>query len=148
MTTDTTTIEVTESIVLSDGDAARIWQAVGGFAAIADWHPAIEAAAIESSSGAPVRTLALAGGGEIVERQESRDDSAMRYTYEILESPLPIANYRSTLSAAAAPGGTRIVWTGSFEAAGASDAEAAEIVQGVYAAGLQGMAEFTGASVA
>ncbi len=48
--------------------------------------------------GAKIRTLSLKGGGTIVEKLVEWSDTDHKYTYTILESPLPVADYTSTLS--------------------------------------------------
>ena len=83
-----------------------------------------------------MRTLALKGGGTIVEEQVERDEAGMSYTYRIIESPLPVANYESTI-AVGHEGGTTIVWTGKFDAKGAPDADAIGVIEGIYQGGLE-----------
>ncbi len=119
----------------------KAWEAVGDFCAIADWHPAVESCALSEAESAARRTLALAGGGTIVEELISRDDTNTTYTYKIVESPLPIANYESTISVAAVDGGARVTWVGTFDASGVSDEEAQAIIEGIYDAGLQGIVQ-------
>jgi Polyketide cyclase / dehydrase and lipid transport len=63
------------------------WKKIGDFCGIATWHPAVEKC--ELSDGGKMRTLSLKGGGTIVERLVSRDDSAHNYTYEIVSSRYP-----------------------------------------------------------
>ena len=64
----------------------------------------------------------------------------MSYSYEILESPLPVANYASTLHVEKAPGGALIVWMGAFDAKDAPDAKAIEVIEGIYDGGLGSLA--------
>ena len=44
-----------------------LWEAMGHFSAIADWHPAVEKADTDGEGKGSVRTLALVGGGTITE---------------------------------------------------------------------------------
>ena len=152
MTTAQGSLTVTVERTLLGGiaaDATTAWEKIGSFEAIAAWHPAVESCALSTGDGAALRALALVGGGEILEREEARDDTGLTYSYAIVESPLPIAGYRSTLALSAAPGGGTLVrWTGIFSASGASDDDAKEIVTGIYSAGVDGMAEKLGATVA
>ncbi len=73
-----------------------VWDLIGGFNALPDWHPAVEKSEIEGDGKGSVRTLHLAGGGTITERLEQLDEEGKSYTYSILSSPLPVANYTST----------------------------------------------------
>ena len=133
-------LEVTKSIDVAASPEA-VWKTVGGFCGIGDWHPVIETCALSETGGKRVRTLSLKGGGTIVEAEQARDDRKMDYTYTILEGPLPVADYRSTIQVAKAGSGSRVTWTGTFKAKGAPDAKAEEVIGGVYEAGLKGIAD-------
>ena len=69
------------------------------------------------------------------------DKTDNSYTYEIVESPLPVQNYRSTISVSAEGSGTKVDWRGSFDAKGASDADAEGVISGIYKAGLDEIAK-------
>ena len=77
--------------------AKKLWDMIGGFHAISDWHPAIEKCDIEEDGNVTLRRLHLVGGGEIVERLEQSDDDERSYSYSIISSPLPLSNYNSTI---------------------------------------------------
>ncbi|UOM34271.1 SRPBCC family protein [Acuticoccus sp. I52.16.1] len=115
------------------------WEAVGDFCAIAAWHPAVTKCELSDNGGTPRRTLTLDGGGTIVEDLVGRDDDAMSYTYRIIESPLPVAGYESTIKVSAEGEGSRVDWNGSFEPSGASEDEALTVIEGIYDAGLDGI---------
>ena len=133
-------LEVTRSADIA-APPAKVWQTIGEFCGIGDWHPAIEKCALSDKDGMKVRTLSLKGGGTIKEEQVSRDDKVMSYTYTILESPLPVSDYKSTLSVAPAGSGSKVTWTGSFEAKGATAAEAKTVIDGIYVKGLAGIVD-------
>ncbi|MFK5595671.1 SRPBCC family protein [Methylobacterium sp. HMF5984] len=120
---------------------ATVWKTIGEFCGIGDWHPAVEKCVLSEKGSKKVRTLSLKGGGTIVEEQVARDDRKMDYTYAILESPLPVEGYKSTLSVAPDGNGSKLTWTGSFKAKGAPDAKAEEVVAGIYEGGLKGISE-------
>lgn len=110
-----------------------LWKKVGDFCGIGTWHPAIEKCAL--SADGKERTLSLKGGGTIVERLESRDDAARRYSYTIVSSPLPVANYHSTISVGPDAKGSKVNWTGKYDAKGAPDADAKKTIDGIYQSG-------------
>lgn len=132
-------LEVTKSIDVAASPEA-VWRTIGGFCGIGDWHPVVEKCALSKTGGKPVRTLSLKGGGTLVEEEQSRDDRTMGYTYTILEGPLPVTDYRSTLRVAKAGSGSKVTWTGTFKAKGAPDAKAEEVIGGVYDGGLKSIA--------
>ncbi|TXN60909.1 SRPBCC family protein [Methylobacterium sp. WL6] len=120
---------------------AKVWQAIGDFCGIGDWHPAVEKCALSEKDGMKVRTLSLKGGGTLVEEQVSRDDKVMSYTYTILSGPLPVSDYKSTLSVAPDGTGSKLSWTGTFNAKGAPDTVATDAISGIYESGLKAIAD-------
>jgi Polyketide cyclase / dehydrase and lipid transport len=118
----------------STASADAVWAKIGDFCGIGKWHPAIEKCVL--SADGKERTLSLKGGGTVVEKLEKRDDAAHSYTYSIVSGPLPVANYTSTISVAAAGTGSTITWSGKYDAKGASDADAKKTIDGVYQGGI------------
>ena len=110
-----------------------LWKKVGGFCGIGDWHPAIEKCVL--SADGKQRTLSLKGGGTIVEALENLDDAVHAYTYTFSPGPLPFANYHSTISVSPDPKGSSLKWVGTYDAKGASDADAKKVIDGIYESG-------------
>ena len=138
------------SVVMSvevAGQVSDVWKTVRAFDRLQDWHPAVESTTM---TGAPeqvgsVRVLHLNGGGEIKERLTYFNDSSRTLTYEILESPLPITNYHSYISATDVGNGkTVVIWGSTFEAKGAPDAKAKEVISGIYQAGFDKLKQMFG----
>ena len=122
----------------------KVWATIGAFCGIGDWHPAVEKCSLSDEAGVPTRTLTLAGGGgTLVEAEVSRDDKAMAYTYKIVDGPLPVENYSSTISVKEGDedGESEISWKGTFDAKGAPDDKATEVVAGIYESGLAALKE-------
>ena len=112
-----------------------LWKKVGDFCGISAWHPAIEKCAL--SADGKQRTLSLKGGGTIVEALEGWDDANRSYKYTILSGPLPVANYHSIISVTGDAKGSALKWMGTYDAKGASDAEAKKAIDGVYESGAK-----------
>ena len=110
-----------------------LWKKIGDFCGIANWHPAIEKCVL--SADGKQRTLSLKGGGTLVETLENRDDANHAYTYTIISGPLPVANYHSTISVSPDPKGSSLKWVGTYDAKGASDADAKKVIDGIYESG-------------
>lgn len=132
---------VSKSVKLSV-PAAQVWTLVGGWNALADWHPGIQKSELEG--GGEVRRLHLVGGGEIVETLERHDDDARTYSYEINASPLPVANYKATITVRDEEGGAEVEWSSSFQPSGASEGDAVATVQGIYEAGFDNLKKLLG----
>ncbi len=126
--------QVTRSVTLNaaPGD---VWALIGGFQALPDWHPAVETSTRDDIGGVEHRRLGLAGGGEILEKNLGGD--TMSVGYEIIDSPLPVAGYKATISVADAGGKAVVVWASTFE--GTADG-ASDVIAGIYQAGLDALA--------
>ncbi|NJM55143.1 MAG: SRPBCC family protein [Verrucomicrobiae bacterium] len=109
------------------------WAKIGDWCAIKDWHPAIANCTSEKKG---FRTLTLKDGGRIVEKQTKT--GKFSYSYDIIDSPLPVKNYSATLTAKPdSNGNTDVVWTAKFDAKDKSDAEAEAVIKGIFEAGLK-----------
>ncbi|GJE56133.1 MULTISPECIES: SRPBCC family protein [Methylobacterium] len=134
-------LEVVKAITVA-APPDKVWDTIGNFCGIGDWHPAIENCEASMQDGKPIRKLTLkGGGGTIVETELSRSDDKMSYSYAILDGPLPVAGYISTLAVTPGGEGSRVTWFGVFEAKGADDAKATATIAGIYEAGLASLAE-------
>ncbi len=128
-----------ERDVVVNHDAARVWAVVGDFAGLHRWHPAVTAT--RSEEDGEVRILVLGDGAEIRERLLAYADG-VSYRYKILAGPLPVADYVSTLKVSPlGAGATKVTWSSTFNAAGAADDEAVEVITSVYDAGLGNIAQ-------
>lgn len=133
--------EVTEATPVN-ATPDKVWATIGGFCGIANWHPLVEACQLSTQGGKNIRTLSLKGGGAIVEEEVGRDDARMAYSYRILESPLPVENYVSTIQVEpSGSAGSKVTWTGSFQPKGASEADAKTVIDGIYVKGLAGIVD-------
>ena len=128
-------LQITRSIALN-ATPAQVWSLVGGFKSVPDWHPAVASSAHGMLGEAETRRLSLEGGGEIYEKSLGSD--AMSYGYEIVESPLPVANYKAIISVVDAGGKAVFVWSATFEDLAEGAGLAA--VTGVFDGGLASLA--------
>jgi len=119
----------------------KVWDLIGQFNALADWHPAIEKSSLEE--GGTVRKLSLVGGGEIVEKLIPSDEENT-YEYSILSSPLPVANYTSKIKVIKDGDGAKVQWSSNFEPSGASEQDAVNAIAGVYQAGFDNLKKMFG----
>ena len=117
--------------------AQDMWRRIGDFQGIDSWHPAI--AACTSQEGGEVRELGLADGNRVVERLVAQTDTS--YTYRILDAgPLPVSDYEATIAARDGDGGGSVIdWRATFTPVGASEADAAEVIAGIFEGGLDAL---------
>lgn len=106
-----------------DAPLGAVWGVVRDYNDLPGWQPSFVGSAIEQGGDADrvgcVRALTLATGGVIRERLLALSDADASMTYCIIDSPLPIENYRSTLRLRPITDGDRtyITWSGEFDAA-------------------------------
>ena len=136
-------LKVTEHIDIS-APPAKVWEAVRDFDSLA-WHPAVGSTTLDKGTkdkrGA-VRTVTTKDGAKLVEELLSHQDSTRSLKYRIIDSPLPVSDYVSTLKVKAAKGGSRVEWSSTFKrkdekpAEGADNVGAKKAVAGIYTSGL------------
>jgi len=125
-----------------DGSDKDVWAKVGAFCAIKDWHPALAGCEETKDGEATFRTLTLKDGGKIKEKLTGTSETG--YTYQIVESPLPVKDYFASFSARAdgdEPGKTLVVWSASFAANGKPDSEARGLIEGIFKDGLKSISD-------
>jgi Polyketide cyclase / dehydrase and lipid transport. len=122
--------------------AEKVWGMIGAFCSIKDWHPAIG----QCTEADGVRTLTTKDGKtQFVEKQTSRDDKAMSYSYAIQKSPLPITGYQSTIKVV--PKGkdaSTVEWSSTFTPAQGKEQDAIAAIAGIYQAGLDNIQKMGG----
>ncbi|MBV1829767.1 SRPBCC family protein [Komagataeibacter sp. AV436] len=114
-------IDVMASTVL-DAPVASVWPHIRDFGAIGDWLPGVKSCQIEGNDpgervGA-IRRVEMGDVGLIREQLLALSDTDHTVTFSIIESALPIWNYRSTIMLLPVTDRARtfIRWKGRFEA--------------------------------
>ncbi|MCX5269387.1 SRPBCC family protein [Streptomyces sp. NBC_00199] len=132
------------SVFTSSAD--QIWAHVRRFNGLPYWHPAIRASEISGDGDGltpgAVRVLTGMDGSTYRERLVALDDADRKLTYEIVEAPLPVRCYSSTLHVqpVADTGGAFLTWHATFEPAEGSTAqEATAVLEAAYAPALAGL---------
>ncbi|MFJ2200380.1 SRPBCC family protein [Streptomyces violaceusniger] len=122
------------------GPADKLWSLVRRFNGLPGWHLDIRSSEVvegesEFAPGA-IRVLTGTDGSVFRERLVALDDANRALTYEIIDSPLPVRGYRSTLQVwpVADTGGAFLTWQSTFDAAEGTSPEAAvaAITDGAY----------------
>ena len=126
-----------------DVAADELWNLIGGFNTLPDWHPAIDKSELQEEGS--MRTLSLVGGGEIVEKLEKHDNNEKIYSYAITESPLPVSNYRAEIKVIEkGEGKSSVEWSSEFSAEGAPENEAIDVITGIFQAGFDNLKKMYG----
>lgn len=129
-----------------DASADSVWSRVRGFNALPLWHPAIADCRIENNEPSDrvgcIRHFHTRDGGMIRERLLALSDYDYSCTYEILESPMGVADYVATLKLTPVTDGGRCFaeWSAEFECEeGREQALTASIGDGVFQAGFDAL---------
>jgi len=131
--------EVRESCELGSS-ANEVWTLIGNFGGFAEMLVASRGGTVQVSGTGigMIRTVTI-GDEHLIERLEDSDDINWRTGYSMLETgPLPIADYRATISLSPLPADRcTLDWVGTFVPDGATEAEAADAVRAVYVEGIE-----------
>lgn len=115
--------------------ADSLWNLVGDFNGMADWHPAFARSDLEE--GGKRRRLTLTDGGSVYEQLESRDDAQRTYSYSTIEGPPEVEKFLSRVAVLdAGDGRSTIVWAAQFSCQNA-EAQMVEVYQDFFEAGFQ-----------
>ncbi len=91
-------MKVYRSMIL-DAPIEQVWAAVRDFDGVSRWNPGVTNAQLESgepTQTGTVRHLDIVDGSVFRETLLAHSDLDRYYTYDILESPLPVTGYVST----------------------------------------------------
>lgn len=141
------TLKVAEEISVN-ASADQVWSVIQHFDNLS-WHPAVATTELlsgKANKAGAVRLVSVKDNGpKIKEQLVSFSPAAHSLTYKIVESPLPLDQYVSTLKVVSAKSGSVIKWSSTFKrkdekpAEGADDAGATKIVDGIYTSGLDAL---------
>lgn len=134
--------------MIIDAPTPRVWQAVRAFDGVAAWNPGVTTATLEN--GAPtatgtVRALDIPDGSVFRETLLAHSDTDHFYTYDILESPLPVTGYVSThrFLSITHTGQTLGIWESHFDCADDVANEMDSIVgDTIYIGGMTGLNDY------
>lgn len=140
-------LKVTETVEIR-APADKVWAAMKDYDSLHEWHPGFSADKIvkgRNNEPGAVRSLTVKDGPTFTEELLSFDAGKKTYKYRIIESPLPLRDYVSSISLTESGKGTTVVtWVGDFRRkslsetppAGEDDKAATDLITGVYKAGL------------
>jgi len=140
-------MQVFRSMIL-DAEIDRVWDAVRAFDGVATWNPGVVHASLET--GAPtatgsIRTLQTPDGAVFRETLLAHSDVERFYTYDIVESPLPVTGYVSThrFLPITQSGQTLGIWESRFDCAADVAIEMDRLVgDTIYIGGMTGLNQF------
>ncbi|MGE3229330.1 MAG: SRPBCC family protein [Hyphomicrobium sp.] len=135
-------LEINVDETKTEAERKALWEKIGGWCAIKEWHPAV-AACEESKEGSDTfRTLTLQDGGKIKEKLV--DTGTTSYRYAIIDSPLPVKNYEAQFSVTPDDDDLdeiNVSWSATYDPAdGKDDKEARKTMDGIFKDGIDSIA--------
>lgn len=134
--------------MLIDGDINRVWAAVRAFDGVVHWNPGVVGASLEIGSPTAtgtIRKLDIADGTVFRETLLAHSDKDHSYTYNILESSLPVTGYVSThrFIPITHTRQTLAIWESHFDCApGVADEMEKTVGDVIYIGGMIGLKQF------
>ncbi|MBV1900581.1 MAG: SRPBCC family protein [Kordiimonadaceae bacterium] len=123
-----------------------VWAAIRDFNELPNWHPMIKSS--EIVEGLPsdkigcVRTLTLEKGPQVQEQLVSMSDQDHSFSYTMLDAPLGMYNYISTVKLRPVTDGNAcfMEWTAEFTTKeGEEDEKRDMVANGVFKGGFSGL---------
>ena len=142
-------LQVVAAMMEINAKPDKVWGIVKDFDGLQNWHPAFSGTPLvkgQNGKRGAIRELAIKDGPKLTEELVAYSDAGMAYTYVVVESPLPIDRYLSSMAVRAnSSGGTTVSWIGTFTRKNPrdnpdpkeNDAAAVELITGAYQAGLE-----------
>lgn len=134
--------------MIIDTEIDRVWAAVRAFDGVAHWNPGVLSATLEngnSTATGSIRRLDIADGTVFRETLLAHSDVDRSYTYDIVESALPVTHYVSThrFVPITHTGQTLGIWESRFTCAADDAAEMEKIVgDAIYIGAMSGLNTF------
>jgi hypothetical protein len=119
-----------------DASADNVWSRIRDFNALPLWHPGIADSRIENNEPSDrvgcIRHFHTRDGGAIRERLLALSDYDYSCSYEIIDSPMGVADYVATLKLTPVTDGQRSFaeWSAEFDCAEGRERELTELIGG------------------
>lgn len=105
-------ITLTKTIAVA---TPKVWAAIRGIGGLERWFPIISQCRVEGDGVGALRIMALADGGEMVDRIEAIDDGRQCLRYTRIAMPFPLADYHGSVAVRAdGPEQAVVAWSLSF----------------------------------
>ena len=130
--------------------AAAVWAFIGPFQSLARWHPLVRRCRLGRRGRTKLRHIVLHDGRLIVNCETARDERRRLYSYGIVEAPVPVTGYSSTLKVRRESSTVCVVeWESDFVPLPGVDGRAARrLVESLVRPGLDGLVTIFGRAAA
>lgn len=136
-------VKISRSTVI-DAPIANVWKILRDFNSHQEWHPAVVQSQIEAGKRADqigaIRSFTLTSGESVREQLLSLSDTDFSFSYAILDSGLPLSNYRADVILKPITDSNQTFWSWSsrFDTPPGKEANLSrKISTDIYQAGFQ-----------
>lgn len=120
--------------------ANKVWELISDFGGLDNFVEAIKECTADGEDVGAIRTITLQDGGEVKEKLESLDNNKRVLEYSILESPMPVKNYKGRMEVNRLNDTTsEFTWSSTFEAEGGTEKNMKKALAGLYSVGVEGL---------
>jgi len=121
-------------------DPETLWNEIGEFGSVGDWHPMLESLAVIGQGRGAMRIAHAKSGGDQVERLQALDPKRHLYRYTMEESSMPVRDYTGEFRIdPAGSAASTVVWSARFELTADGDGRTVESVRQFLHTGTEGL---------
>lgn len=121
-------------------DAQSLWQEVGSFQGVGEWHPMLEGVEGHGEQPGSTRTAQTGDGQRQVERLKEIAPAQHRYRYEMVSSPMPVKDYVGEFAIHDNDARhSTVVWTADFDATSSDPDEVTAVVRQFLTTGVESL---------
>ena len=127
-----------------DAPIDAVWALIRDFGGLGDWHPGVVKCellgGLRGMEIGAIRVLTLVDGAQVTERLVAFDEENRSFTYQIVESGLPVAEYSATTKCYTIVDGNKTFceWYADFKVVGNNDSFKDTVKFDIFGAGLTG----------
>ena len=124
----------------------QVWAVIQQVEGMENWYPGlIQASDVTYADDGINRVCTMTNGGQLDERILIRDDKTRTFSYAIDAHPLPAQGVVGTLRVDDLGGSAHVSWSAQFTVADDDETAVTEMVNAMYAVGLESLENFTAA---
>ena len=131
-----------------DASADKVWTLVSDFGGIDTYLPPVARSEGSGSGVGMERQCTFHDGAQISETLLAMDHDERSLKYDVHDpNPFPFEGYTATMQVNdLAGGGSELVWSAEYTATGMSDQEVADMLDGLFQQGVDGLRKLTEAA--
>ena len=121
-------------------DAETLWEKIGAFGSVADWHPLLNSVAVLGEGAGAIRIAYGEQGVPQAERLQLLDAERHLYRYTMEETSMPVRDYTGEFRIdPTGDAASTVVWSAEFELTPDGDGRTVEAVRHFLHAGTENL---------